>query len=165
MKLKVKQYSTLPKAVVMDAQAHIIVILPETAAGIDWPTSDEVWPYADLLKQRWSQQKDKGDLTPLTTDLPNATGSHVTLACVKPDISAFALLTLARKLCSAQLGYNPLEIMLLLPGLDKVLAARVAEAVVAALLSGSFAMPSFKSKPPKPKRLATLHGSIDIVAR
>jgi len=157
MKLKVKQYSTLPKAIIMDAQAHIIIILPETAAGIGWPDANGAWPYADLLKQRWSQQKDKDDLTPLTTDLPNAAGSHVTLACVKLNISAFDLLTLARKLCSAQLSYNPSEIMLLLPGLDEVLAARVTEAVVAALLAGVFAMPSFKSKPPKPKRLAMLH--------
>ena len=114
MKLKVKQYSTLPKALIMDAQAHIIIILPETATGIDWPNSDEVWPYADLLKQRWSQQKDKDDLTPLTTDLPNAAGSHVTLACVKPTISAFDLLTLARKLCSELITREPLgEIMAL----------------------------------------------------
>ncbi len=157
MKLKVKQYSTLPKAVIMDTQAHIIVILPETAAGINWPDANSAWPYADLLKQRWSQQKDQDDLTPLTTDLPNVTGSHVTLVGVKPDIAAFALLTLARKLCGTQWGYNPSEIMLLLPGLDEVLAARVTEAVVAALLAGGFAMPSFKSKPPKPKRLTTLH--------
>ena len=156
-KLKVKQSPTLPEAVVMDALGHIIIILPETAANIAWPASDDVWPYADLLKQRWNQQKDKGDLTPLITDLPNAAGSHVTLACVKPDILAFDLLTLARKLCAAQLSYNPSEIMLLVAGLDETLAARVAEAVVAALLAGAFAMPSFKSKPPKPKRLATLH--------
>ena len=116
-KLKVKQSPTLPEAVVMDALGHIIIILPETAANIAWPASDDVWPYADLLKQRWNQQKDKGDLTPLITDLPNAAGSHVTLACVKPDILAFDLLTLARKLCAAQLSYNPSEIMLLVVGL------------------------------------------------
>lgn len=157
MKLKVKQYSTLPKAAVMDVQAHIIVILPETATGLSWPGANSAWPYADLLQQRWSQQKDKGDLTPLITDLPNAVGSHVALAGVKLDISAFDLLTLARKLCGAQLSYNPVEVMLLLAGLDEALAARVTEAVAAALLAGVFAMPSFKSKPPKPKRLAMLH--------
>lgn len=166
-KLKIKQSATLPKAAVMDALGHIIIILPETAAGISWPTPDNVWPYADLLKQRWSQQKDKDDLTPLTTDLPNVAGSHLTLACVKPNIPAFDLLTLARKLCGTQLSYNPSEIMLLLPGWDESLAVaagtdtscagRITEAVVAALLAGIFAMPSFKSKPPKSKRLATLH--------
>jgi len=156
-KLKIKQSPTLPEAVVMDALGHIIIILSDTPAGIGWPATDNEWPYADLLKQRWSQQKDKDDLTPLTTHLPNAAGSHVTLACVKPDISAFDLLTLARKLCGAQLGYNPSEVMLLLPGLDEILASRITEAVAAALLAGVFAMPSFKSKPPKPKRLATLH--------
>ncbi len=160
-KFKVKQYSTLPKAALMDAQGHIIIILLETATGVSWPAPDNAWPYADVLKQRWKQQKDKDDLTPLITDLPNASGSHVTLACVKPDISAFDLLSLARKLCSAHLSYNPSEIMLLLPGLDKVpegvTTSRIMEAIVAALMAGIFAMPSFKSKPPKPKRLAALH--------
>ena len=156
-KLKIKQYLTLPTQALIDAQGHIFIILPETVVGISWPTPNNLWPYVDVLKQRWSQQKDKDDLTPLITDLPNAAGSHVTLACVKPDIAAFDLLTLARKLCSAQLSYNPSEVMLLLAGLDEALATRVTEAMVAALLAGIFTMPSFKSKPPKPKRLAELH--------
>ncbi len=167
MKLKVKQSLTLPKQAIIDVQGHIIIILPETATGISWPAPNNLWPYADVLKQRWNQQKDKDDLSPLITDLPNAVGSHVTLACVKPDISAFDLLTLARKLCSAHLGYNPSEILLLLGGLDETCAARVTEAIVAALLAGIFAMPSFKSKPPKLKRLATLHvhgvADVDLV--
>lgn len=156
IKISIKQHPGLPDEGYVDGQCNLLIAFPETKADKDWP----MFPQAGLLKRRWARLKEKDDTSPLTTDLPNATGSRVTLAPIKPDISAFDLLTLARKLCATHLEQNPAAVTLLLAGLDSGLAARVAEACVAALLAGVHAMPTLKSKPAGEKRLTgiDIHG-------
>ncbi len=150
-KINIKQHKSPPDEARLGNSGNLIIMLLDTKDA--WP----LFPYADVLEQRWTRSKEKDDTSPLTTDLPNAAGTRVTLARIKPEISPFDLLTLARKLCAIHFEQNPAEISLIMPGLEDALVARVAEAMVAALLAGNHAMPSLKSKPAPDKRLTAFH--------
>jgi leucyl aminopeptidase len=147
-KIRLEQQPTLPTKRQMDGAQHAIIILSKPQ---DWPD----FPYADVLKQRFNRIKSHYD-TLLVTDLPNKLGSHVALACIKPDSTRFDLLTLARKLTGVQLSHDPVGISVCLPGVENKLAGRMAEAMLAAVLAGACQLPHFKSKQGKPDRLNTL---------
>src|SRR3990172_6218654 len=103
-----------------------------------------------VLKRRFdAAQAHDESLTHLNTGLPNAAGTHVTLALIEADISAFELLTLARKLAATQREQHATRIAICLPGMEAALAERVAEALLAALLACAYKLPHFKSKPDK----------------
>lgn len=154
-KIKLKQYPNPPDVAQVDNMNNLIVVMAKADAAHAWPS----FPYGDVLKQRLQRLDEKDiSVTPLLTNLPNEAGTQVSLAAVAPDIDSFELLSLARKLAGAQLAHNPADIVLCMPGLNEnSLAARVAEALLAALLAGAYALPHFKSKQVKPSRLAILH--------
>ncbi|MEW6354448.1 MAG: leucyl aminopeptidase family protein [Pseudomonadota bacterium] len=139
---------TLHAAPLSQAQAdkisHLIIALPKLKEKQAWPD----FPYADVLKRRLDAARAHDEaLTQFNTDLPNALGTHVTLGLIDADISAFELLTLARKLTAAQREQHAARSAVYLPGMEPALAARVAEALLAALLAGAYKLPQFKSKP------------------
>ena len=89
------------------------------------------------------------------TDLPNDAGTRIVVASIDADKSAFALLTLARKLVAsftdlAQLAIASIE-------LDATDARRGCEAVIAAALAQAFALPNFRSKKEARAKLAAVH--------
>jgi len=130
----------------IDKLNHLIVILLKPKDTQGWPA----FPYADVLKRRLkAAQAHDETLTQFSTDLPNGAGTHVTLGLVDADINAFELLTLARKLAAAQREQHATRVAMYLPGMEPALAARVAEAMLAALLAGAYKLPRFKSKPDK----------------
>ena len=150
--IKLKQQATSLTKGQADSCQHLIIVMPDASAKQNWLS----FPYADVLKARFDRLKEK-DGALLVTDLPNKIGTHAALSYIKPDLTSFELLTLARKLAGAQLGYDPVIITVYLPGLENKLAARVAEALLAALLAGSYRLPHFKSKKAKPNKLSTIH--------
>ncbi len=158
IKIKINQHPGLPDARHIDGAEAQILLLPEAALRKEWP----VVPYAEVLRQRVARLPAKtGNTVLLATDLPNRSSTHVTVACIKPGTSAFELLTLARALAAAALKHQPGQVMVCLAGLDDDLAARAAEAQVAALLAAAVRMPSYKSKPEKHQALQTIavHGA------
>jgi leucyl aminopeptidase len=158
IKIKINQHPDLPDTQRVDAAEALILLLPEAALRKAWP----LVPYADVLHQRVARLPAKlGNTVLLATDLPNRGSTHVAVACIKSGSSAFELLSLARELAAAVLKYKPEQVMVCLAGLDDELAARVAEAQVAALLAASVEMPSYKSKPEKHQALRTIavHGA------
>jgi leucyl aminopeptidase len=153
-KVKIKQHT---RPLVSTEAPNLIMVLPGARIKKPWPPV----PYGELLKKRLLALAGH-DCTraPFITDLPNQIGTHVALATADDAISSFDLLTLARKLATAQLDRNPHTVTVALADLNGALAARVAEALIAALLAGAYRLPSFKSKKDKPAQLATIeiHG-------
>ncbi len=157
IKIKINQHPTLPDLRSVDAAEALILLLPDGALRKAWPSV----PYAEVLRQRVARLPAKTCNTVLlATDLPNRGSTHVTVACIKPASSAFELLSLARELAAAALKHKPGQVMVCLAGLDDELAARAAEAQVAALLAATVRMPSFKSKSERHPvlRAITVHG-------
>ena len=154
-KVKVKQHAKpLPR---VDGTDALIVVLPKACIKGTWPT----FPFSDVLKKRLTARAAQDCAsdsvgTPFTTDLPNDAGTPVALGAVDETMGSFELLTLARKLTAAALAHNPRTLTLGMAGLSPALAARMAEALVAALLAANYHLPHFKTKKDKPGKLATI---------
>ena len=115
-------------------------------------------PYGDILQARWKRlDGDKADKKPVILDLPNTTCSHVSFACVRPAISSFELLTLARQLAGAHEGYGVKELGILVHGFSARQVERIAEALIAAVLAAAAEMPKFRSKRRAGAGLQTIH--------
>jgi len=154
-KIKLNQYKTSATAKQLDASRVTLMLLPAQPGKAVW----EQLPYGDDLRPRYQRvlRKDK-QTRRLGTDLPNAQASHVILQTIDAKATTFELLTLARELAARVLEIDPPTVLLQFAGLEQAVAARVLEAMTAALLAAACPMPSFKSDRDKP---ATL-GRIDI---
>jgi len=150
-KVVIKQNKNQLTSREIDTWEHVILVLPPT----DWPQI----PYQAILSRRARKLGNNGD--PLHTELPNERDTRVSWATVKPGISSFDLLTLARKLVVLHWDAAPTRIALAVPGLEADLAARVLEALVAAVLAKAAALPHYKSKKntrERPLKGITLYG-------
>lgn len=135
-KVVIKQNKNQLTTQELDTWDHVILVLPP----MDWPQI----PYKEILTRRTRKLGVYG--TPLISELPNGHDTRISWATVRPDISSFDLLTLARKLVAMHWESAPTRIALAVPGLEPELADRVMEALVAALLAKATPLPSYKSK-------------------
>jgi leucyl aminopeptidase len=102
--------------------------------------------YADKLSSRRSKLgRKKADSDPIKFDLANKQSSHVVYACIDESISAFALLSLARKMVAAQQSQKAEALGILVQGFEDKVAERIAEAIIAAASTASATMPDYKS--------------------
>lgn len=149
MKLKIKQHLSLPDAENIDNVTHgVVVELEKNTAP---------FPYHDVVARRRQERKTSADInTSFYTDLPNAAGTRLAVGRVAVDISPFALLSSARTLVAPLWEDNPTTLAVLLVDLPDELAARVAHALVAAILAALHTLPSYKSKPAPAKKLVAL---------
>lgn len=146
MKITITQHKNPLTHQEIDGQDHVILALPPSP----WPK----FPYKEVLTRRGRRQgKDGG---PQVTDLPNDRDTRVSWATIKPDMGSFELLTLARHLVASHWDVPPLRIALATPGLDDDLAARVKEALVAAILAKANPLPDYKSKRKPPRALGSI---------
>ena len=142
---KIKQESRRLTAIALDIYSNAIILLPREESAL------KTLPYGGEIAQRRKRAGHKLDSgKPFATDLPNKSGTHITLAGIDPKGSAFELLTLARRLVAAHGSHNPERIAVACHGLKPKDAERAVEAVLAALLAAHFTMPDYKSKPDKP---------------
>ena len=150
MKIAITQHKNPLTHQEIDGQDHVILALPPAP----WPKI----PYKEVLTRRGRRQGEDGG--PQVTDLPNDRDTRVSWATIKPDMGSFELLTLARRLVAPHWDVPPLRIALAAPGLDAELAARVKEALVAAILAKANPLPDYKSqrKPPRALRSISLFG-------
>lgn len=152
MKINIKQILNHADEAKIDHLDNLVIILPYRPNLAAWP----VFPYANRLKTHIRRQDKKDCLTTQVLDLPNTSGTRTSFVAIKEDISAFELLTLARKLVEPHLTANTKQIGLCLPDLKPDLANKAAQALVAAAGAGSFAMPSLKSEPSPSNKLEKL---------
>ncbi len=139
LKIKLNQTVSGPAAEQLDGLAHLILLAPKGGAVADWPA----FAYAERLAARLARHPQSDD-EPLVFELPNAIGTRVVLGRIAEDASAFTCLSTGRELAEAALAERPERIDILAHGLAQ---PRMAEAVLAALLAGAHALPSWKSKP------------------
>ena len=145
----------LPDTVRFDALEHWIIVVRQTEAKQQWPS----FPYSEALQKRHKSLRKEGDddTPPLLTDLPNEKAGRVALSTIKPDLSAFELLTLARKLVEGHHDYQAKELGIAVIGFTAKKSARVAESLLAAVLAADAEMPDFRKKRRERARLEQIH--------
>ena len=141
MNIKLQQESKLPDKRRIDNLSNWIVALPSTISS----SAIKKLPYSNVIEAR-KKRLGKNSKSVIMLDLPNRTGSHVSLGLIKKDSSTFNLLTLGRKLVSAHSDYNSGELGIILHAFDEKEAEHIAEAIIAAILAASAEMPKFKEK-------------------
>jgi len=148
--IKLNQHLKSPEARQIDARRVALLILPEKPGKTAW----EQLAYSDILKSRYQhlQRQDKSN-TRLSTDLPNNKGTRILLQSMAADTSTFECLTTARELAAEIRQHNPSTLLLQFAGFAHAEAARLLEAMTAAILASVCPMPSFKSKDKKPAAL------------
>jgi leucyl aminopeptidase len=123
-----------------DSGSHLVYLL---AAAFDLARL----PHGAVLKQRLKAARHKlAADNPFHTILPNAQGTRISLLVIDPAVSAFELLTQARKTIASQRNPAPATLALACFGLDAKQAERASEALIAAALAADFVMPDYKSK-------------------
>ncbi|MBI4006679.1 MAG: leucyl aminopeptidase family protein [Gammaproteobacteria bacterium] len=154
MNIKLQQQAKAPIRQQVDKRANWIIIMPHLLAV---KTIRQI-PYGDILQARRQRLgKKDADKIPITLDLPNARGSHVSFACIKSDISSFDLLTLARKLVSTHEDHDAKELGIAVHGFSAGHSERIAEAMIAAVLASAAEMPRFKSKSKSQNKLQMIY--------
>ena len=149
---KIKQESRSLSANALDIYSNAIILLPREESAL------KTLPYGGEIAQRRKRAGHKLDSDkPFVTDLPNKSGTHIALAGIDPQGSAFELLTLARRLVAAHGSHKPECIAVACHELKPKDAERAVEAMLAALLAAHFTMPDYKSKPDKPAKLREIH--------
>ena len=142
----VSQQLKAPAGKDIDACASWIIVFNDKTGRRE---IDE-FPYGRLMLERRNRlTRRTPDREPVCMDLPNTAGSRVALACIDPQIPAFDLLTLARKLVAEFSGRGITELHVAVAGFDKTIRERVAEAIVAGAAAASAEMPSFKKSEDK----------------
>ncbi len=134
----------------LDSQQHVIVLAASDHNAL------HKFPYGETVTARLHRASRNLKATdPFIFDLPNAQGTRIAVAGIKPEASEFELLTLGRKLAAALTGDNAQHVMIATAGLDADAgdAERAVEATVAALLAAAMPLPSFKTKPAEKSRL------------
>ena len=155
MNIKLNQQAKAPTKAQIDKLSHWVILLPHPLPSAEI----RKFPYSEILQARRKRlDNTKPDKTPIVIDLPNKTGSHVAFACIKPDLSSFNLLTLARKLVAVHKDYQATELGLAVYGVDANTSERLAEALIAATLAAAAEMPHFKGKEKRSRsRLQKIH--------
>jgi leucyl aminopeptidase len=149
---KIKQESRSLSANALDIHSNAIILLPREESAL------KTLPYGGEIAQRRKRAGHKLDGgKPFATDLPNKFGTHLALAGIDPQGSAFELLTLARRLVATHGSQKSERIAIACHELKPKDAERAVEAVLAALLAAHFTMPDYKSKPDKPTKLREIH--------
>jgi len=150
MNVKLHQNKAAPKKLNLDKITNWIMVFPEQI--------NQSHPYASVFtERRKATGSKKTDTSPVVCDLPNKQASHVALACIKEDLSSFELLTLARKLVAEHDAYETNEIAVSVSGFDEAPTERITEAMIAAILTASAEMPSFKSKKKQAAKLSRIY--------
>jgi leucyl aminopeptidase len=148
--IKLNQHLNDPEARHVDAHRVAVLLIPENPGKAVW----ERLVYSDILKPRYQRLKRQAKNSKcLATDLPNRNGTRILLQTMQAGSSTFEHLTTARELAAAIRTQNPASLLLHIAGFAPAEAARLQEAMMAAILASVCPMPSFKSEDEKPAAL------------
>ena len=149
---KIRQDANRLSTKTLDIHANAIFLVPAKNADLN------LLPYGKEISQRlWRASHKLDGGKPFVTEIPNRTGTRVSIGGVDPHGSAFDLLTLARGLVAAHKSHKPGQLLIACFGLKPKDAERACEAVLAAILATHFSLPDYKSKPEKPTKLREVH--------
>lgn len=151
MNINLVQSASTPAQAQIDQLTDCVMLLP-------YPPGDREagpLPYLKEIRQKRSRgHRKNADKSPVVMDLPNRKATHLSVACIKPDIDSFSLLTLARKLLKSHRGVETLG--LVIAGFNRKERERFAEALLAATLAANAEMPVFKKKTTRETKLETV---------
>lgn len=151
--MRIERHPGAPLRDALDRMENLLVFIPEKLIRGDWSG----FPYADVLRRRIARAgADSLRDAPLVTDLPNATGTRVTVSTLPDDPPAFSLLGLARAHVQRHVDHRARHLAVVAPGIDGPLVDRVAEAVTAAALAAAAELPDFRSRSPRSPVLSRL---------
>ncbi len=142
MNIILKQNSKSPTQKDIDKYSQWLVVLPEkglTSAAANLPVQEEI------LNKRKSRVASKRNGAVITLDLISGKRGILAFAVIKPDLSAFERLTLARKLVASMDATDPRTVAIVFPGLSVAQQEIWSEALIAALLASAVDLPSYKS--------------------
>jgi len=152
---KLQRFGELPERARFDALDHWVIVIREPEGKRGWPH----FPYRDVLQKRHQRLRRNADdgPPPLLTDLPNDRAGRVAMSTIKPDLSTFELLSLARKLVDGHHDYRATELGIAVIGFSAKQSARVAETLLAAALAADAEMPDYHSKRKDHSKLEQVH--------
>jgi leucyl aminopeptidase len=137
------QSSKSPDRLKVDGKSHWVCVFPYPASGAVMRR----FPYARAILQRRRQAGVKtAGAEPVRMDLPNPRSTHLSFAFIRPDLPAFDLLTLARKLVAGHDVRKSTTLAIAVHGFDAAATERIAEAVLASVYAAAATMPAFKSR-------------------
>ena len=149
---KIKKDASRLAAKTLDTHANAIFLVPARNADLN------ALPYGKEISQRlWRVGHKLDGGKPFVIEMPNKTGTRVSIGGVDPQSSVFELLTLARGLVAAHKSQKPGQLLVACFGLKPKDSERACEAVLAAILTAYFSLPDYKSKPDKPAKLREVH--------
>lgn len=129
----------------VDKLTNVVFVIPRLSGTLRHPP----FPYATEIVARLNRQQHRNWPTaPVMGDLPNNLGTRFTLVAVDAQCSMFDLLTLARKLLVPHVEQRSAQVAVAFYGLDPAVAARCADALVAAWEAAVVPLPTFKSAKP-----------------
>jgi leucyl aminopeptidase len=153
MVIRIEQGPALADRKVLEQTENLIIFLPAGDLDRGWTRV----PWGDVLKRRAMRSGLEGlETMPLVTDLPNRSGTRVSLATLGEEVSSFALLGLARRQVAAHLAHQARALTVIAPGFSAAQTRRIHEAVATAVLAGAAPMPEFRRKKSPPARLSRL---------
>ena len=142
LEAKIVQSPKEPTSQSIDKLRSWVLVTPSDLTVKQWSRI----PYGALIHQR--RRRASHDEEPADgireTDLPNSRSTRVAHAAVAPGISAFELLTLARKLVQGPLAIHSVELPVTIVGFNQTESERIAEAVISAALARAVDMPVYK---------------------
>jgi leucyl aminopeptidase len=136
-----KQKNRAPKQKEVDTHENWVVLFPSPSTV----RATGKFPYQENLERRSKDIENNFDIEIQTMYLPNESGTRVVFACVKPDITSFELLTLARNLVKTHKPGKEATLCLHVTGFTDKQNLRMAEALVAATAAASAIMPNYKT--------------------
>ena len=144
--VKISHSAGKPTRSEIDRLDHVVVLVPKGMRASDWSRL----PYHEFLKERL-RHKINGVAS---GGLPTSAATAFSIGVVDKNISAFERLTLARKLLAP--ASQCASVGVLAPGFAKGQQAVALEALTSAALADAAEMPSYKSKPPRRRRIRKL---------
>jgi leucyl aminopeptidase len=159
IEFNIHQKRRAPNRQELDAHPSWVILYSSSVPA----SSRKRFPYADILeKRRENESEDIHDTEPHITDLPNSKGTRIAYACIKPDIKAFDLLTLCRKLIAVFNNSKQCSLSVHVSGFTEKQKHRFIEAIVAAAYAASAKMPNFKSDKKDNKAFSemTIYGAL-----
>lgn len=142
----VTQHLGLPDLRSLDGIDHLLLVMPPKTPAALWRKVPQGTQVKALMNRRSS-----GGLPAISARMNNKRQTAVHVGTLKPDASAFDALTFGRKMVAATLSEKAGTIGIWVLGFSEEATEAIVSRVTAAALAAAYPMPTFRSKPRKPK--------------
>lgn len=150
MTVRIEQQTGALRRTTLDRIDNLIVFIPDNPEqgkrGKRGEDGFPAFPYAEAVERRLKRTDAGARTAPLIMDLPNPIGTHLSLGMLPAEPGNFELLSIARAHVQRQLEHGASRIAVATPGIAPALRERILEAVTAAALATTAALPDYRSR-------------------